>query len=161
VNPTNLVTELDTQNMQAAGRSVGQQIIVFRASTTSEIDAVFAGLVERRVSGLVINSDGFFANRREQLVALAARYSVPTSYWERSFVEAGGLTSYGTSLTDLYRLYRLAGTYAGRILKGDEPVDLPVQQPTNFEFAINLKTAKAFGLQVPPTLVAIADEIVE
>jgi putative ABC transport system substrate-binding protein len=144
--------------MQAAGRSVGRQIIVFRASTTSEIDAVFAGLVERRVSALVINSDGFFTNRREQLVALAARYSVPTSYWDLSFVEVGGLMSYGTDGVDLYRQ---AGRYVGRILKGDRPADLPVQQPTNFEFAINLKTAKALGLEVPPTLVAIADEIIE
>jgi putative ABC transport system substrate-binding protein len=129
-----------------------------RASTEAEIDTVFAMLSDRRISALLVNTDPFFLARRDQFVSLTAKNAVPTIYAQREFVAAGGLISYGVSLVDGYRQ---VGTYAGRILKGEKPADLPVVQPTRFEMAINLKTAKALSLKVPPTVLALADEVME
>jgi putative ABC transport system substrate-binding protein len=158
VNPNNPNAHIDTPYFQDAARTLGQSISLMTASTETEIDAVFATLSDRRVSALLVNTDPFFLARRDQFVSLAARYSVPTVYPWREAVAAGGLISYGARLADGYRQ---VGIYAGRILKGAKPADLPVVQPTNFELVINLKTAKALGLEVPPTLLARADEVIE
>ena len=143
---------------QAAARSLGLRIEVFNASTEDEIDTAFAALSARRLGALLIANNTLFTTRRERIIALAARYAVPTMYVQREFADIGGLIAYGPSLPDVYRL---AGVYAGRILKGDKPADLPVMQPTNFELVINLKTAKALKLEIPPTLLARADEVIE
>jgi ABC-type uncharacterized transport system substrate-binding protein len=145
-------------DVEAAAHSLGLRIEVFNTSTESEIDAAFAALSARRLGALLIANNPLFTTRREHLIALAARYAVPTMYVQREFADTGGLISYGPSLPDVYRL---AGVYAGRILKGDKPADLPVMQPTKFELAINLKTAKALGIDIPPTLLARADEVIE
>jgi len=134
------------------------QLAILKAGTESEIDAAFATLVEQHAGGLVVAGDPFFNNRREQFVALASRHAVPAIYWLRGFAAAGGLISYGVNLVPLWRQ---AGGYAGRILKGAKPADLPVQQPTKFELVINLKTAKALGLTVPRSMLALADEVIE
>ena len=130
---------------------------ILKASTESDIDAAFASLVDLKVGGLLVGDPTYFG-RREQIVALAARYAVPTIYDFRIYVAAGGLISYGTSKTDTYRN---VGTYVGKILKGARPADLPVQQPATFELVVNLKTAKALGLTVPPSILARADEVIE
>jgi putative ABC transport system substrate-binding protein len=158
VNPTNPVTEGDTKDMEDAARNIGQRIIVVRAKNESEIDTAFATVAQERAGSLLVNVDGFFSTRRNQLASLAAHYRIPTSYNNRVYVEAGGLMSYGDNRFDSYRQL---GVYVGRILKGDKPADLPVMQPTKFELVINLKTAKALGLTVPPTLLARADEVIE
>jgi putative tryptophan/tyrosine transport system substrate-binding protein len=158
VNPNNPNADASVAELQDAARTLGQSISFVRASTEIEIDAVFATLSERRVSGLLVNTDPFFLDRRAQFVSLAARNLIPAIYAQREFVAAGGLISYGVSLTDGYHQ---VGIYAGRILKGEKPADLPVMQPTRFEMAINLKTAKALGLNVPPTVLALADEVIE
>jgi putative tryptophan/tyrosine transport system substrate-binding protein len=158
VNPDNPNAASETSDMETATRAIGKQSVLLRASTDRQLDAAFTSLVEQRANALAIAGDTFFLSRREQLVALVARYAIPASYPSREFVVAGGLMSYGASITDMYRL---AGVYTGRILKGEEPANLPVMQPTKFELTINLKTAKAFGLQIPDKLLAIADEVIE
>jgi putative ABC transport system substrate-binding protein len=142
----------------AAARMAGQQVIVLEASTEGEIDAAFTELVRRGVGALLVASEPFFSFRRQQIIALAAQHNMPTMYQGRGDAEAGGLMSYGASVPDMYRQ---AGVYVGRILKGAKPAELPVQQPTKFEFVINLKTAKALALDVPPTMLALADEVIE
>ena len=149
VNPASPFAERLSTDTQTAARTLGLQLHVLHASTESDFDTVFATLVQMRAGALVINNDAFFLSRIEQLAALTVRHAVPTISAYREFAAAGGLMSYGGSLTDAYRL---AGVYAGRILKGDKPADLPVQQATKVELYINLKTAKALGLTVPQAL---------
>ena len=158
VNQNYSSTERIVREAQKAARVKGIQLPVLKAGTESQIDAAFAALVELHAGALLVGGDPFLGSRREQLVALASRHSVPAIYQFRAFVAAGGLISYGASLTSVYRG---VGTYAGRVLKGEKPADLPVQQPTKFELVINLKTAKALGLTVPPSLLARADEVIE
>ena len=141
-----------------AGRTVGQQIEILRAGTEREIDAVFALMAERGFGGLIVGADPYLNSRRAQLVALAARYAIPAVYEWRDFVELGGLMSYGT---DLYETNRQVGIYAGKILAGAKPAELPVMQPTKFSLVINLNTAKTLGLAVPQVLLARADEVIE
>ena len=148
----------EANGVRAAARLSGQPIEVLQASTEREIDAVFATLINARLDGLLIAPDAFFGTQVSQLVTLAARHAIPTLYWRREFVDAGGLVSYGSHLADALRL---AGIYAGRILKGEKPRDLPVQQPTRFELVINLKTAKVLGLEISPMLLARADQAIE
>ena len=156
-NPSN--TEGKTKEMQEAARALGRQLQVLNASKAADFDTAFASLVQQRVGSLVISADPFFDETgRDQLVALAARHAVPAIYSFREATAAGGLMSYGTNLADVERQ---KGVYTGRILKGEKPADLPVMQPTKFEFAINLKTAKTLGVEIPPTLLALADEVIE
>jgi ABC-type uncharacterized transport system substrate-binding protein len=156
MNPNNPNREFD--NVQAAARSVGQQILVLNADGSREIDTAFATIAQQGVAALVVASDPLFFDRRDQLIALAARQAVPAIYYLRAFSQAGGLLSYGNNLADMYRQ---VGTYTGRVLNGESPADLPVMQSTKFELVINLKTAKALGLEIPATLIAIADEVIE
>ena len=156
MNPNNPNREFD--NVQAAARSVGQQLLVLNADGGREIDIAFATIAQQGVAALLVASDPLFFDRRDQLIALAARQAISAIYYLRAFSEAGGLLSYGNALTDMYRQ---VGTYTGRILNGEKPADLPVMQSTKFELVINLKTAKALGLEIPPTLLAIADEVIE
>jgi putative tryptophan/tyrosine transport system substrate-binding protein len=158
VNPNNPVTEPETKGMRDAARSLGLQLHVLDASTEGEIDAAFGKLIELRAGGLVVSADGFLHSQRDQIVALAARHAVPAIYGVREFATAGGLMSYGLDLADLYRQL---GIYAGKILKGAKPADLPVQQVARVEFVINLKTAKTLGLTFPITLLGRADEVIE
>jgi putative ABC transport system substrate-binding protein len=158
VNPDNPNANLDMAQLQDAARALGQSISFVRARTETEVDAVFATLGEQRVSALLVNTDPFFLARPAQFASLAARNRIPAIYAQREFVAAGGLISYGASLADGYRQ---VGIYAGRILKGERPADLPVVQPTKFEIVINLKTATALGVDIPPTLLALADEVIE
>jgi putative ABC transport system substrate-binding protein len=158
VNPTNPLTERLTKVAQEAARAKGVQISFLKAGTEREIDAAFTSLSQLKAGALVVGADSFFAAQRDQLVALASSHAIPVIYPFREWVTAGGLVSYGPSLTDVYRQ---AGSYAGKILKGAKPADLPVQQPTRFELVINLKTAQALGLSVPQALLARADEVIE
>jgi len=157
-NPASVRANADTLDAQEAARALRERVIVLNAANEREIEEAFGSLAQQRASAVIVNADGFFRNRAEQLVALAARYSVAVVYADREYALAGGLMSYGPSITDGYRQ---AGVYTGKILKGTKPSDLPVQQPTKFEFVINLKTAKALGLTFPPGLLAIADEVIE
>ena len=158
VNPNNSIAERVIQDVQQAARAKGLQLHVLKASSESEIDTAFASLVQLHAGALLVAADPFLTSRREQLVALASRHAVPSIYAWREFAASGGLISYGASLTSAFRLL---GTYAGKVLKGAKPADLPVQQPTTFELVINLKTAKALGLTVPQSLLARADEVIE
>ena len=158
VNPTDPRAESQTRDMQEAAHALGLQIHVLNASTEGEIDTAFAILPQLRVGALLVGTGNLFSRRREQLAALAARQGVPAIYQYREFAAAGGLISYGTSLTDAYRQ---AGIYTGRVLKGEKPADLPVLRPTKFELVINLKTAKTLGLTIPSGVLAIADEVIE
>jgi ABC-type uncharacterized transport system substrate-binding protein len=158
VNPNNPIAERIIGNMQEAAGAKGVQLGILKASTESEIDTAFATLVQQHAGGLIVGGDTFFANRLDQLLALAAHHAVPTIYEWRESVSAGGLISYGPSNTGNWHL---VGTYVGKILKGAKPADLPVQRPTTFELVINLKTAKALGLTVPPSILARADEVIE
>jgi putative ABC transport system substrate-binding protein len=157
-NPLGGAAPAISSNMQEAARAKGVQLHILKASSESEIDAAFATLVKLQVGALVIDTDLFFFSRREQLGALAARNSVPAIYYRREFAAAGGLISYGPSFATAYHQ---AGIYAGKILKGAKPADLPVMQPTKFELVINLKAAKALGIAVPQTLQIAADEVIE
>jgi putative ABC transport system substrate-binding protein len=158
VNPNVATAESVIRDVQEAARTKGLQLHVLKASSESEIDTAFASLVQLHAGALVVSADPFLSNRREQLVALASRHAVPAIYAWREFAASGGLISYGPSLT---AALRLIGIYAGKILKGAKPSDLPVQQPTKFELVINIKTAKSLGLTVPPPLLAQADEVIE
>jgi putative ABC transport system substrate-binding protein len=158
VNPTNATAQTHSRDMQAAARTLGLQLHVLHATTERDFDTVFATFAQLRAGGLVIEPDVFFGSRSEMLAALTVCHAVPTIYQFRQFTAAGGLMSYGGSATDSYRQ---AGVYTGRVLKGEKPADLPVQQGTKVELIINLKTAKALGLEVPPTLLAIANEVIE
>jgi ABC-type uncharacterized transport system substrate-binding protein len=158
INPTNPSAKIYAHDAEQAADALGQQIQILNASSEREIEAAFAALAPLRAGAALVTTDALFIGRRERLIALAARHAVPAIYEIREFVTAGGLVSYGPSIADAYRQ---AGIYAGRILKGAKPGDLPVMQPTKFELVINLKTARALGLTVPPTLLARADEVIE
>jgi putative ABC transport system substrate-binding protein len=158
IDPRMASSELQVQDTDAAGRVVGQRLITLRATSEREIDAAFATLVERRAGALLVTSSPFFVTQTHYLVTLAARHSLPAMWFRRELVEAGGLMSYGTSTAETYRQL---GNYAGKILSGANPADLPVIQSTKFEFVINLQTAKALGLVIPPGLLAVADEVIE
>jgi putative ABC transport system substrate-binding protein len=158
INPRNPTSESQTSDVLAAARAHGVEVRILNAGSEREIDATFANLVQQRANAVIIGADSFFTSRRDQLVGLAARHALPAIYFLREFAEIGGLISYGASITDAYRL---AGGYAGRILKGEKPADLPVQQTVKFEFAVNLKTAKALGLTVPLIMQMTADEVIE
>jgi putative tryptophan/tyrosine transport system substrate-binding protein len=158
-NPNNpIVHELTARDVRAAAAVIGLQIQTLKAGTDREIDGAFESLVQARTGALLVGNDVFFNSRMEQITALAARYAIPVMYSSREFVVVGGLISYGASLTEA--LWQI-GLYTGRILKGEKPIDLPVMQSTKFDLVLNLKTAKALGLDVPPALLAIADEVIE
>ena len=158
INPNNPLAEAFVGDIRAAAPSIGRQIEVVTASTSRDIDTAFATLVQKRADALVLGSDPLFVSSRVQLAALAARHAVPAIYPFREDAEAGGLMSYGPSNTDLVRQ---AGIYTGRVLKGEKPADMPILRATKFELIINLKTAKALGLEIPPSLLARADEVIE
>jgi putative ABC transport system substrate-binding protein len=158
VNPTNPVTQGDIEEIEAAARKLGMRLLVVRASNQPEIDSAFATVAQQHADALLVNIDAYFSARRAQIVSLAAQYSIPASYSNRIYVQAGGLISYGD---DRLNSYKQVGAYVGRILKGEQPSDLPVMQPTKFELVISLKTARSLGLTVPDNLLALADEVIE
>jgi putative ABC transport system substrate-binding protein len=158
MNPNNANAAVQSKTLHAAALALGLRPYELGASTEQDIDSAFTTLNKRGASALFVTGDPFFNSRRDQIVSLAADHAIPSIYEYRDFAEAGGLMSYGTSLTDSFRQ---VGVYAGRILKGEKPANLPVIQPTKFELVINLKTAKALSLEIPPTLLALADEVIE
>jgi len=158
VNPAFSQSAEQVKDAEEAARAIGRPIQALQASSDSEIDSAFERVASLRIGGLIVGGDPFFDTRVEKVVALTARHMAPAIFQFREYAAAGGLMSYGVDLADAYRQ---VGIYAGRILKGEKPVDLPVLQPTKFEFLINLKTAKALGLDLPPGLLAIADEVIE
>jgi ABC-type uncharacterized transport system substrate-binding protein len=158
LNPTSSTAASQLRDLQEAARTIGLQLHVLRASTNGEIDAAFESVAQNHIPALAMAGDPFFNSRRDKLVALAARHAVPSMYSFRDYAVVGGLMSYGIDLPDVYRQI---GVYVGRILKGAKPADMPVEQPTKFEFVINLKTAKALGLTVPEGLLNAADEVIE
>jgi putative ABC transport system substrate-binding protein len=157
-NPNSATTPFQVTEMQAAAQAVGQPLLIFNVSTEEQVDRTFAAMAERNVAAILYGAGVFFQVVSERLVALAARYRIPALYEWRDFVTAGGLMSYSTDRTELGGQ---AGTYAGRILKGEKPADLPVVQSSRFELVINLKTAKALGLTIPPSVLARADQVIE
>jgi putative ABC transport system substrate-binding protein len=158
VNPADGKGAIERETVTAASRALGIEVLVLNAKSESELDSAFAGLERLRIRALVVSGEPFFDSQRERIVGLAAKYAVPTIYAWREYVLAGGLMSYGT---DLPESYRQAAIYAGRILKGEKPANLPVVQPTKFNMAVNAKTAKSLGLEVPPRLLGLADEVIE
>jgi putative ABC transport system substrate-binding protein len=156
--PSNPSAEIYVKEAVTAASALGIEVPVLNASTEHDLDEAFASLAKLGAGGLVVNGEPFFESQRDRIVALSARYAVAAIYSYREYVGAGGLMSYGTSLTDSYRR---AGIYVGRILRGEKPADLPVMQPTKFELVLNLKTAKTLNLQIPPKLLALADEVIE
>jgi putative ABC transport system substrate-binding protein len=158
VNPSHPSSAASTKEVREAAHTLGQEILVVNVRTERDFDTAFSTLVQNRVSGLLVANDPLFTGRREQLIALASQHAIPTVYDRPEFTKAGGLMSYGASTVEQYRQ---AGFYTGRVLKGEKPADLPVLQPTKFELSVNLKTAKALGLRVPPSLLVAADEVIE
>ena len=158
VNPANPGAAAETKDLKGAARALGIELRILSASTDGDLGMAVGAFVQPRVDALLIGNDSFFISRRQQIVTMAAQHAIPTMYFVREFAAAGGLISYGTSNVDAYRL---VGVYVGRILKGEKPADLPIMQPTKFDLVINLKTARTLGLDVPPTLLARADEVIE
>ena len=158
VNPSHSDHDLHLRELNEGGASIGKEINIFQAATVPDIDMAFASLYQKRADALIVVNDPFFISCRDQIVALAARYQIPGMYFTREFTEAGGLLSYGANLVDAARQ---GGVYAGKILHGEKPADLPVMQSVKFEFVINLKAAKSLGLEIPPTVLALADEVIE
>jgi len=158
IDMNNLYTDSEITDLRAAASAIGRQIEILTVSTSHDIETAFASLAQKQVSGLAVSASAFFTSRRVLFATLAARHAVATIYSDRRYTEAGGLMSYGTNTIDLYRQ---VGIYAGRILKGEKPADLPVMRATRFEFIINLPTARLLGMEIPPTLLALADEVIE
>ncbi|MEH2538417.1 MULTISPECIES: ABC transporter substrate-binding protein [unclassified Bradyrhizobium] len=158
VNPDNPNAQSHVRDLRAAASPSGLQLYILEARRASDFDAAFATLVQKRGEALLVTSDPLFNRQRHQLAELAARNAIPAIYPWRDFADAGGLMSYGNSLSDAFRQ---GGIYTGRILKGEKPADIPIWQPTKFEFVINLKTARALGLEIPPALLTFADEVIE
>ena len=158
VNPDNPNAASAVRDLKAAASPSGQQLLLLEARSVADFDVAFAVLVQKRAGALLVTSDPLFNRQRLRLVELAARNAIPAMYPWRDFTDAGGLMSYGNSLSDAFRQ---GGVYTGRILKGDKAADLPVWQPTKFEFVINLKTARMLGIDIPPTLLTFADEVIE
>jgi putative ABC transport system substrate-binding protein len=158
INPDSPTVESATRDAQEAAESMGQQLLVLKARAEGEFEALFATMAEQKAEALVVVSDTFFFSQRDRLIPLVTQHRIPAIYGLREYAAAGGLMSYGNSLPEIYRQ---VGVYTGRILKGAKPAELPVMQSAKFEFVINLKTAKALGLTIPPSLLATADEVIE
>ena len=158
INPRNPTTDSQTRDVQAAARKLGVKLMTLNAGSERDIDKAFMSFAQQRINAVMVGADAFFLSRRDQLTGLAARHALPAIYYLREFAAAGGLISYGASITDAFRL---AGDYTGRILKGEKPADLPIQQTVKFELAINLKTARELGVDMPAKLLALADEVIE